>query len=218
MTTDTIKKRPMWRRLLLPESAGALAGFVAAFSFLSLTDLAAGSGLGQSREIGGLVGLLYAVTGIAVLLGSLNPAVGAKFLNVEDADELREQRRMLGYSSVALILLGGAMLLLALGGEGAPVSAPVAAIGAIVMVATAVVLSILMNRHTDELQRALSKDATATAFYLMLVIGGGWAIFAHLGMTAGPAPLDWLTMFAATLLVAAFWQTARRGMMLRGPN
>ena len=110
------------------------------------------------------------------------------------------------------------MLLLALGGEGAPVSAPVAAIGAIVMVATAVVLSILMNRHTDELQRALSKDATATAFYLMLVIGGGWAIFAHLGMTAGPAPLDWLTMFAATLLVAAFWQTARRGMMLRGPN
>tara|TARA_B100000678_G_scaffold196562_1_gene164941 strand:- start:295 stop:948 length:654 start_codon:yes stop_codon:yes gene_type:complete len=217
MTTNTIHK-PMWRRLLLPVAGGALAGFLAAFSFLSLTDLGGESGLGQSREIGGLVGMLYAVTGLAVLLGALNPAVGAKFLNVEDADELREQRRMLGYSAIAMILLGGALVLLAVAGEGAFVPAPIAAAAALAMVAVAVVLSILMHRHTDELQRALSKDAAATAFYLMLLFGGGWAIFAHLGMAAGPAPLDWLTLFAASLLVAAFWQTARRGMMLRGPN
>ena len=75
-----------------------------------------------------------------------------------------------------------------------------------------------MQRHIDELQRALSNDAVASAFYLMAFFGGGWALLAHLDYVAPPVPLDWLTMFAATLLIGAFWQTARRGLMMRGPN
>ncbi|NCP18523.1 MAG: hypothetical protein GW855_05105 [Erythrobacter sp.] len=217
MTTETIHK-PLWRRLLPPIAGGALAGFIAAFGFLNLTDLARGEGLGPSREIAGLVGMLYALTGLSIVVGVLSPGIGAKFLNVEDADELREQRRMLSYSAIATILLGMALTLVALSGEGALVAASTGAIVAAVLVAIAVVLSVAMRRHTDELQRALSGDATASAFYLMALFGGGWAVLAHLGFTAGPAPLDWLTMFAASLLIGAFYQTARRGLMLRGPN
>ena len=217
MTTETINK-PIWRRLAVPVLGGALVGFLAATGFLNLIDIGKGADLGESREIAGLAGVLYAMTGLAVLLGVASPGVGAKFLNVEDADELREQRKMLSCSGVAMSLLGGALVLLALTGEGAFVPASIGAIGAISMIAVSIILSVIMRRYTDELQRALSNDAVATAFYILLLIGGGWSIFAHLDYVAGPAPLDWLTMFAVSLLVGAFWQTARRGLMLRGPN
>lgn len=217
MTTETIKK-PLWRRLILPLIGGGIVGFLVAFGFLNLSEMANGADLGDSREIGGLVGALYAFTGLSVLVGVLSPGFGAKFLNVEDADELREQRKMLSYSGVAMILLGGALMLLALSGEGAFLPAQTGLIGAIALIVVATVLSIVSHRHTDELQRALSNDAVSSAFYIVFVIGGGWAMLAHLDYVAGPAPLDWLSMFAASLLVGAFWQTARRGLLMRGPN
>lgn len=217
MTTDTPKKS-LWRRLALPLLGGAVAGFLAATAFLNLVEIDGGSGLGPSREIAGLVGVIYALTGASVLVGALSPGFGAKFLNVEDADELREQRRMLSLSGVAMVLLGAALILLAIAGEGAFVSAEIGAVGAIGLVLVATWLSIRSGRHTDELQRALSGDATSTAFYLVFFVGGLWALLAHLDFVAGPAPLDWLTIFAASLLVASFWQTGRRGLLLRGPN
>ena len=164
------------------------------------------------------MGALYAVTGLSVLVGVLSPGVGAKFLNVEDADELREQSRMLSLSGVAMVALGLALMLLALAGEGALVPAGVALVGTIALVALAIVLSAISHRYIDELQRALTTDAVATAFYLVVLGGGTWAALAHLGYATGPAPLDWLTMFAVSLLIGSFWQTARRGLMLRGPN
>lgn len=217
MTTD-IQQKPMWRRLAVPLIVGAIAGGLGAFAFLQLAEIDGGDGLGTSREIAGLVGVLYALCGVAVLLGALNPAVGAKFLNVEDADELREQSRMLVYSGVATLLIGLALGLLALSGEDGFVAAEIGAIVAVASIIAASILSIAMQRHIDELQRALSNDAVASAFYLMAFFGGGWALLAHLDYVAPPAPLDWLTMFAATLLIGAFWQTARRGLMMRGPN
>ena len=217
MTTET-KSRPMWQRLAVPLLGGAIAGGLASFAFLNFAELGGTEGLGSSREIGGLVGVMYALPGLSVLIGALSPSAGAKFLNVEDADELREQRRMLTYSSVAMLMLGGALVLLAISGEGAFVPAEVGAVGSIGLIVVSVFLSGAMRRHTDELQRALSSDATITAFYLLLLFGGGWSILAHLDFLAGPAPLDWLTMFAAMLLIGAFWQTARRGLLNRGPN
>ncbi len=53
---------------------------------------------------------------------------------------------------------------------------------------------------------------------MFLVVCGGWALLAHTGFVATPAPLDWLTMFAVFLLTGCFWQGARRALMLRGPN
>ena len=217
MTTET-KPRPMWQRLAPPLLGGAIAGGLASFTFLNFVELDGTEGLGPSREIGGLIGVLYALTGLSVLVGAMSPSVGTKFLNVEDAEELREQRRMLTYSSLAMLLLGGALVLLAISGEGAFVPAQIGAIGSIGMIVGSVFLSVAMRRHTDELQRALSSDSTTSAFYLLLLVGGGWSILAHLDFVAGPAPLDWLTMFAATLLIGAFWQTARRGLLARGPN
>lgn len=56
------------------------------------------------------------------------------------------------------------------------------------------------------------------SFYLLFVVGGGWALLAHCGLVDAPAPLDWLTMFAVFLLVGCFWQVGRRGLLVRGPR
>ena len=85
-------------------------------------------------------------------------------------------------------------------------------------IAIATWLSVMSQRLTDEMRRDLSRDATASAFSLLLLIGGGWAMLAHTGLVTGPAPLDWLTMFSVVLLLATFWQAGRRGLMTRGPN
>ena len=42
---------------------------------------------------------------------------------------------------------------------------------------------------------------------------GGWALLAHLGFTAAPAPLDWLTMFWVTTLAGVFVAIGQRGLM-----
>ena len=217
MTTE-VSQKPLWRRLILPLGGGALAGFIGASAFFTLVEIDGEGGLGASREIAGLIGVIYVLTGLMVLVGALNPAVGAKFLNVEDADELREQRNMLWLSGVAMALLGAALIVLAIAGAGEFIPARVGAIAAVALIAVASVLSVRSRRYTDELQRALSSDATTTAFYLLFFIGGGWAMFAHLDMVADPAPLDWLSLFAGALLVAAFWQTGKRGLLMRGPN
>ncbi|GAB5348067.1 hypothetical protein [Alteriqipengyuania sp. 357] len=217
MTTE-IQQKPLWRRLVLPLLGGAVVGGLGAAGFMELAELGRSDGLGTSREIAGLVGMLYALTGLMVLIGAINPGFGAKFLNVEDADELREMRPNLRLSGIAMILLGATLMLLAVAGSVAFVPAGVAAILAVAMIAVASVLSIRSKRYTDELQRALSADAMATAFYLVFFVGGGWALFAHLGFLVPAEPLDWLTMFAVALMIAAFWQTARRGLLNRGPN
>lgn len=216
--TTTISQNPLWRRLLLPLAAGGIAGFLGAFAFLNLVEIGDGTGLGPSREIAGLVGIIYVLTGLFVFAGALSPAIGARFLNVEDADELREQRHMLSLSGVALVLLGGALMLLAISGADAFVPAPIGASGTVGLIAIATLLSIRSHRYSDELQRALSADATTRAFYLLFLVAGGWSVAAHLNYVAGPAPLDWLTMFSLSILVATFWATGRRGMLMRGPN
>lgn len=212
------RKKSLVRRLALPLSAGGLSGFLAAMAFLKLTDFATADGLGASREIAGLVGVIYILTGLVVALGAARPGVGAKLLNVEDADELREGKRMLVPSSVAMVLLGGALILLALAGPLGPLAPGLSVGGAVLMLAIATWLGTIAQRLTDEMQRDLNRDATASAFSLLLLIGGGWAMLAHTGFVTGPAPLDWLTMFSVVLLLATFWQAGRRGLMTRGPN
>ena len=69
--------------------------------------------------------------------------------------------------------------------------APAAALtGALVLIAVLMVLGIAVWRLSDELERTLSHEAATLAFYLILLLGGGWAMLAHLGFAPAPAPLD----------------------------
>ncbi|RXZ64059.1 hypothetical protein [Pelagerythrobacter rhizovicinus] len=212
------REKSLARRLAVPVIVGAVSGFAATLLFLNLVDGEGARSLGRSREIAGVVGVLYLLIAIGVGVGIASPRVGARFLNVEDADELREQRLMLGYSCVAMAALSGALFVLVLAEPLGPIGGGIAAAGAIGFLLLANVLGLIQARHTDELQRAMSRDSVASAFYLLFIVGGGWALLAHCGLVGAPAPLDWLTMFAVFLLVGCFWQVARRGLLVRGPN
>lgn len=201
-------------KAVLAAGMGALAGFLATYFLLGETkDGGALAGLGTSREVALMVALVYGLTAAAVLIGLANPGIGAKFLNVEDADELREQRAMLGWSGLGMLCWTGILVVLALGGAGKAIAPIPAAVTAALLLVVSIVSTRLQWRHTDELMRELSRDSAGLAFYLLVLLGGGWAALGHLDLTTGPAFLDWWTMAAALVLVAVFWKAGRRGML-----
>ncbi|APE27038.1 hypothetical protein [Aurantiacibacter gangjinensis] len=201
------------KKTIFSVGLGGLIGFIGAMGALRLADSGVLGSLGASEEIALLVAMLYALTGASVLFGLVAPNAGARFLNVEDADELREQKPMLLGSGIGMLALGGLLVMAALGGEGG-VSAPATTLMACaVLLVVAAITSIRSWRLQDELMRAVGSETAGLAFYIVVLAGGTWSLLAHLGYAAGPAPLDWLTMFWAFLLLAAFIVVGRRGMM-----
>ena len=141
------------------------------------------------------------------------PALGTRMLNVEDADELRDQRRMFAYAAVVMATWGAALIVLAVAGPGGIMPPSMALAIALALIAMSVVLTISTWRHMDELMRGMSRECGNLSFYLLFLVGGTWAMLAHLGFAVGPAPLDWLTLFTALTLLASFVAVGMRGML-----
>ncbi len=209
-----------WRKIVIGGLAGMLAGFLGATVVLRMTD---GGGLladiGESQVIALLVALVYLLSGIMIVFGILSPKVGAQIMNVEDADEILEQRASLLPSAIGIILLAAALIVLALGtAPGVPggLIAPPVALGAfVVLLALAAWFSMAVFRNSDELMHAVMNESAAVSYYLVFFVIGGWAILAHLGFVVAPAMLDIVTLFYVTILAASFWVVGRRGMIVR---
>lgn len=215
MTEEKSRETPKWvKKLLIPALIGAVVGFCASMAALQFIDSPAVGGLGKSASIAVLVAVLYIVVGLGVWFGTASPGVGARFLNVEDADELREQKKVLTSSGAAMTLWGAALVALAMAAPDGPLpQAAALALGAGgLVIGTA--LSIPAYRLSDELMRAVNLEAGALSYGLMLLFAGGWAMFAHLGYAAAPAPLDLLTLFYVVVLLASFIVVGRRGMLM----
>lgn len=216
MTNDVSNgaaRKSKLRKLAVSMSVGAVFGFLGALSVLYFLDRGAFEEVSSSIEIALLVAMLFGLTGVGIAFGALSPAIGAKFLNVEDADELREQRHVLVYSAGGMVALGLSLAMVALAAPAGPLSPMASLILALAFFAAAVILSLRQARYVDELVRALGRETAATAFYLTVLAGGGWAMLAHLGYLPAPLSLDWLTLFAVVMLVAAFWTCGRRGLL-----
>ena len=202
-----------WKKTLFATALGGVGGFLGALT-LSRFGFAGDLGtLGRSQEIAALVGLVYALTGLAIGIGLILPKAGATYLNVEDAEELTEQRGMLACSALAMLMLGVALIVAALAEPGGivPPGVVVAVFATAGVLAT--VLGVLSHRRQDELMRSMGRESAALAFYLLALVGGVWALSGHLGYTAPPASLDWLTMTWGLMLLAAFIVIGRHGMM-----
>lgn len=211
--TRTERAPTKWKKVLFAASLGALSGFFGAMLVLRLGDQGLLGRLGPSEEIAMLVGLVYVLSGLGIGVGLVAPKAGARFLNVEDADEIAEQRVMLTCSALAMILLG---LQLAVAALAAPLGIIPPGTALAVFVVAAVTIGLLSwrsRRHQDEFMRAMGRESGAAAFYLTAIAGGAWALLAHLGYAPPPAPLDWLTMIWSFVLVGAFAVIARNGML-----
>ncbi|MBU7580287.1 MAG: hypothetical protein KAF27_07410, partial [Porphyrobacter sp.] len=113
MSEEKSPATPRWvRKLLIPAGIGGIAGFAASAGLLRFIDSSVVGGLSVSATIAALIGVLYAVIGLGIVLGAASPGAGARFLNVEDADELREQKKVLTLSGAAMALWGVSLLAL----------------------------------------------------------------------------------------------------------
>lgn len=215
MTSENLTPAaPRWvRKLLIPALIGGMAGFAASAGIMRFIDSSAVGGLGLSATLAALVGVLYCVIGFGIVIGTSSPGIGAKFLNVEDADELREQKRMLVLSGASMLLWGVSLLALSLTAPDGPVPQVAAlAVGAGALV-VGIALSVLVYRASDELMAAVNLEAGALSYGIVSLVVGLWAMLAHLGYAAAPAPLDLLTLFYVLALVASFIAVGRRGML-----
>ena len=217
VTGFTSRKRPLNLRTLrnfLIQNAVAIIFFVLViWGFSALARTASIGASGWAAAITGATLVLLAI------FGCLATAITRTDLNiVEDelaAEEMRERGRSFFYGFAWMAALGSLLVGLSLSGPGGLLSPAVALTAVLVLVALLVVLGIAARRLSDELGRTLSRESGNIAFYLILLFGSCWAILAHLGFTAAPAPLDWLTLLTLLMFAAAFIATARRNLLTR---
>lgn len=202
-----------WRKIVI----GTVLGGVAGFGAMWLVDMLLGGrgfeAMGGSQVVSLGIGVVYVLMGALVAFGVASPNAGSRVLNVEDAEELREQRTVLALSAVGSIAIGAMMVLLALAEPSGTVPAPVVLASSLFAVLVAGFASLRQWRLMDELMRRVTQEATVTTYYLIALLGGGWALVAHLGYAAAPLALDWISMLAGGLLLASFIAAGRRGML-----
>lgn len=173
--------------------------------------------MGASAWAAAGVGL--AIISVACLgtIALVSAHTGERFMDMDAdaADDLRDRGRLI-LCSLAWMAASGLLLVgLSLAGPGGLLSPEAALAGALVLFAITSGLGIVVWRLSDEPGRALALEAGNMAFYLIQVIGGGWAMLAHLRFVPGPAPLDWLTMFTALMFAASFVAAGRRRLLTR---
>ncbi len=200
------KRRKLVFQMVFGGLIGGLVGYFGA-GLLGEDEIAA------DKVIVSAVGLVYLLMGLIVGFGLIVPRLGSKILNVEDADEISEQRRILTGSTISMVALGGALMLLPMAKSNGPISPTMGFGGLLAALAILIIISIRDWKYYDELLRELSRDAGNLAFSC---VGGGlliWASAAAMEMVAAPTPLALVASIAGGFLFAIFVASARKGLI-----
>jgi hypothetical protein len=201
-----------WRSFRNFALLSAATGGIAVLAISGLRAGAFGT-MGVSEWIAAGAGLVLVFFPAFLSLVMLAARRGWNLVEPDQVELLRERGRLNLLSVTAIAALGLVLIVLALAAPGS-VLAPAAALAAVlVLLAAAAALSIACWRQMDELDRTLSYEAGTMAFYLILLLGGGWAALAHLGFVPAAAPLDWLTMLVVVSFPASFIALGRRSLL-----
>jgi hypothetical protein len=172
--------------------------------------------MGGSAKIALFIGLALLCLALFGVLMVAAAHLRGRLLSPERREALLESRRVTILGLVAVTAMGLTLILLSLAGPGGVLPPAVALAGVGVLVGIRIALSVAVWRQVDELSKTLSRETGRSAFYLVLIIGGGWAILAHLGFVPAPAPLDWLSLFTVIVFAAGFFSAGRRGLLAQG--
>lgn len=203
-------------KLILQMVLGGVSGALAMIGIITV--------IGDQKVLlnqpGGLealtVAMVYVLMAAVIGLGVMAPRVGAKALNVEDAEEIGEQRTDLVVGAITFLLVGvllGALALAGRPGVEGLLSPPVALTLAGGASGGLLLLSILYRKRGDEMMRKVSLEAGNWALGFVILLFGGWAALAHLGTVPPVAPLQFVAGLFALYLVAIFIAAGRRGML-----
>ncbi|GAA4012313.1 hypothetical protein GCM10022280_07680 [Sphingomonas swuensis] len=214
--TDTAAAPRKTGKVVLQTLLGAVTGGLAMSAILwglhdqegLLDDPARMAALGTA--------MIYGLMALVVGLGSAAPRVGAQALNVEDADELIEQRPdlLIGAASFLLVAVLLGALALADGGGVVGILAPkTAGLIAAICAISLTIMTVAYRNRGDELMRRVSLEAGSWALAFVCLLFGGWATLAHLGLAAPFSPLLFVAGVFALYLLAVFVAAGLRGMM-----
>jgi hypothetical protein len=198
------------RKLIFQLISGGIVGGLASYFGLGVLDA---DEMSPDQIIVGGVGLIYSLMGLIVGFGLMAPKLGSNILNVEDADEIREQRRILTGSMICMVAFGGALIGLALAGPGETISPMTGFGGLLAALALLIVISIRDWKYYDEMLWDVSRDAGNLAF---CGIGGVlllWASAAWLGLATAPTPLTLVALVSGGFLLSIFVASARKGLL-----
>lgn len=200
------------RKVLLQLILGGLGGGLGMFGVLTFFEGRSGADVSPVHAVAIGTALIFGLMALLVVLGSLAPGIGVRTLNVEDREELEEQRSVLIIGAVSFVLVA------ALVGILAAASAGLVAMGSAALIAGAttiglIVWSILYRNHGDEMMRAAAKDAGVTTTHLIFLVFGCWAGAAALDLVPMFEPLLFVAGFFLIYLLAVFMAVGRRGLL-----
>lgn len=212
----TAAPKSKWRKLILQMLAGAVCGAFGMIGGMWLID-GSSDGLPPPEVALGMgVGIVYLLTGLLVILGTVAPRFGAQALNVEDADEIREQQSTL--IGGGLIFLFSSALLLALTLAPAPFGAGLLGPDLALVATAAAFLGLVatayrFRNHGDEMMRQANLEAANLTLVLVFLVLGAWAMLSQLGRAEMFSPLLFISGLFALHLLAVFIVIGRRGML-----
>ena len=204
-----------FRNFFVLNALPAVAFLLLLWGFVTLDGAGALDALGASDWAAAGTGSLLLAVACLGLVVTASARGGAGLIDDEaTAEDMRERGRLFVLSFAWMVVCGLLLVLLALAGPAGRLSSAGALAGALLLTAVLAYLTIAAWRVSDELARTLSNETGTIGFYLVLAIGGGWAMLAHLGHVAAPAPLDWLTLFTVTMFAASFIALGRRKLLV----
>jgi hypothetical protein len=159
------------------------------------------------------VGLIYLTMGLIVGFGAALPKMGFQILNVEDAEEIHDQRRLFIGSAVSAIALGAALMVLPLAEPNGFMSPLVAFGGLLAALALATGIFIRDRKYYDELMLQLNREAGNLSFCSVGLVILVWASAASLGLVSAPTPLALVAIISGGSLLAFSVVAARRGLL-----
>lgn len=167
--------------------------------------------MGLSAAIALILGLALVAFGLLGMV--LIAAARAGALPPRPTEILLERMQVQLYSWTYIIALGLTLILLSLCGPAGLLSPTIALAGVAALIAVMTIIHFAIWPLQDELARTMARETGNAGFYLITIIGGGWAILAQLGFVTAPAPLDWLTLFTVIMFAASFIAIGRRGLL-----
>jgi hypothetical protein len=202
------------RNFVIRDTIAVIVFLIGVWGFSRVAATGALGATGGSAWIAAAVGSTLIVLGLLGLLALASAHRGGAILDdAEAADDMRERGRLMLCSFAWMAACGLLLIVLGMSGPGGLLSPAAALAGALALIAVLAMLGIATWRLADELVRTLSYETGNMAFQLILAIGGGWAMLAHLGFVAAPASLGWLTLFILLLFAATFIALGRRRLL-----
>ncbi|QNM83180.1 hypothetical protein H8M03_02150 [Sphingomonas sabuli] len=214
MTARSAANPPKYRKLILQLVSGMIVGALAGYFVFAWLDGQGTMFEDGSRAFAIGVGLVYSLMGLVVALGLIAPGPGAHLLNVEDATEIVEQRGILWPSAIASLLIGLALLVLGVGGEGAMIEPIPAFLLAAVGLGGATAITVATRDRNDEMMRAVSRDSSVLSLTLGGILLSLWGGLAHLGLASWIEPLGLVAGIYALLFFSVLLVAGRRGLLM----